>query len=231
MTNKTPTYNQTKEETSGFSFMHMMMLSNVFSSDGHSGGWNPEYGDMYNTYQQQAVDTLRSGGETANPDGTFNGGTSNLGGTYDSFLSHLELREGVRNTVYKDSLGKLTVGVGHLVLPEDGLKLGDTISDEQVQGFLEKDAQGAWNAALQQADELGVTDPKMVEALASVNYQLGTNWNKEFKNTWAAMKDGDWDKAATNVEQSLWNNQTPVRVDDFQAALRSQEKAPELALS
>ena len=39
-------------------------------------------------------------------------------------------REGRRNDVYKDSLGKLTVGIGHLVVPSDHLNFGERISDE-----------------------------------------------------------------------------------------------------
>lgn len=135
------------------------------------------------------------------------------------YLSHLRKREGYRNVVYRDSLGKPTVGVGHLVKPSDNLKVGDKISDDQVMAFLEKDSSHAFEAAQKQAAELGVTDPRFVIALGSVNYQLGTGWRKKFPSTWAEMKDGNFAKAADKLETSLWNKQTPVRVDDFQKAL------------
>lgn len=141
------------------------------------------------------------------------------GETWDKFTDHLLSREGYRNAVYKDSEGHLTVGVGHLVRPEDGLALGDTISDDQVHALLKNDAQDAYKAALRQAQELGITDEGMVVALGSVNFQLGTGWNREFSDTWAKMKEGDFEGAIANLEQSKWNSQTPIRVDDFQYAI------------
>jgi lysozyme len=41
--------------------------------------------------------------------------------------------------VYADPVGILTVGVGHVVLPADKLKLHDRISPEQSTAFLQKD--------------------------------------------------------------------------------------------
>ncbi len=47
--------------------------------------------------------------------------------------------EGVRYTVYRDVAGYPTVGIGHLVLPEDGLRVGDRITHEQAMRFLHQD--------------------------------------------------------------------------------------------
>lgn len=143
--------------------------------------------------------------------------------TWNTFIDHLVDREGVRTKVYKDSLGYPTVGVGHLVKPEDGLSVGDKISKEQVAELLRKDASWAYEAAQEQAAELGITNPKFVATLASVNYQLGEGWRKEFPNTWQKLKDGDYDGAARNVENSLWARQTPKRTGDFVSAIRDIE--------
>lgn len=51
----------------------------------------------------------------------------------------LEAREGIRLKVYLDTKGIPTVGVGHVVLPEDNLKVGDTITQDQVDIFFAKD--------------------------------------------------------------------------------------------
>ncbi len=148
--------------------------------------------------------------------------TCSGGGGWDMFLEHLKLREGVRNCVYRDSLGKPTVGVGHLVKPEDNLQVGDCISDAQVDAFLQQDAQWAWDAAQQQAEAAGVSDGCFIVALGSVNYQLGSGWRSKFPNTWNMIKNGQYCEAAAALEGTLWNRQTPVRVDDFQAALYQQ---------
>lgn len=140
---------------------------------------------------------------------------------WQEFIDHLILREGKRNTVYRDSLGKPTVGVGHLVRKQDNLKVGDTISDAQVREFLEQDAQKAFDAALKQATELGVQDSDFIIALGSVNFQLGTNWRSKFPNTWQHMVNGNFEQAIKNIEKSLWARQTPVRTKDFVQAIKN----------
>lgn len=137
----------------------------------------------------------------------------------ENWLNHLKDREGVRRDVYLDSRGKPTVGIGHLVQDVDQLREGDVISDDQVNSYLKEDSKLAWEAATKQARQLGRTDTDFIEALASVNYQLGTNWNQIHKNTWAKMVAGDWGGASKEAANSLWHSQTPIRVMDFQHAL------------
>jgi lysozyme len=130
-------------------------------------------------------------------------------------------REGRRNDVYKDSLGKLTVGIGHLVVPSDHLNFGERISDEQIDAFFEKDSAPAMQAARSQASAAGITDSAFIPYLASVNFQLGIGWTNTFPHTWKMIVDGKYEDAAKALDGTLWAEQTPVRVKDFQNALRS----------
>ncbi len=65
--------------------------------------------------------------------------TLKLQGFKRHFFRYLILREGVKNNVYKDSKGLLTVGIGHLVQPGDGLKFGQLISDDRIMQIFESD--------------------------------------------------------------------------------------------
>ena len=56
-----------------------------------------------------------------------------------TFKQALIEEEGVRYTVYRDVAGYPTVGVGHLILPEDDLQVGDRVDEAQVLRFLEHD--------------------------------------------------------------------------------------------
>ena len=56
-----------------------------------------------------------------------------------TFKQALIEEEGVRYTVYRDVAGYPTVGVGHLILPEDDLQVGDRVDEAQVLQFLEHD--------------------------------------------------------------------------------------------
>ena len=137
----------------------------------------------------------------------------------ERIIKHLKLREGKRLTVYKDSLGKLTVGVGHLVRPQDNLKLGDKITNERCNAFLEEDMATAFKAALDQAKEIGKHSDDFVLALTSVNFQLGTGWPEKFYSSYPKLVNGDWQGAIEGFKSSKWAKQTPVRVDDFVKAI------------
>jgi GH24 family phage-related lysozyme (muramidase) len=136
------------------------------------------------------------------------------------FEALMKLREGCRNDVYLDTLGKATVGIGHLVQAGDNLNVGDVITDAQVDAFFEQDGAKAMNAAQAQADEAGITDPTFMPYLASVNFQLGTNWTGTFPNTWGMIVNGQYSAAADALNGTIWDRQTPTRVQDFQGALR-----------
>lgn len=137
-------------------------------------------------------------------------------------LKHLKLREGWRQEVYLDSLGKPTAGLGHLLLKEEKAKykVGDRVPDSVLNAWAEKDAARAYHAAQGQAKQLGIAAPSFIAVLASVNFQLGTGWYKIHKNTWSLMQKKQWEQAAEAAQNSAWYRQTPVRVKDFQDGLR-----------
>ena len=132
--------------------------------------------------------------------------------------------EGQRLEVYLDSRGIPTVGVGHKVLPEDNLWVGDRITQAQSDALLRRDAERALDAARQQMTQAKITDSNFLNPLGSVNFQLGANWNQPpngFTRTWADVVRGDYDQAAAEAGQSRWATQTPIRVQQFQNALRA----------
>ena len=156
--------------------------------------------------------------------------------SFNRFISHLILREDDKNVgvrSHKDSLGFLTFGVGHRMTDEE-IEMypeGTEVPEEVRREALEKDSSKAWEAANNQAKELNVKDSEFIEALASVNFQLGTSWNKIHDETWKKLKRGDWEEAALEAargknpnSESLWFQQTPTRVKDFQKAIRNLKK-------
>jgi len=80
--------------------------------------------------------------------------------------------EGVRYTVYRDVAGYPTVGIGHLVRPEDGLGVGDRVSKEQVLDFLEQDLKTAEAAVVRLAGELPLYQYEF-DALVDLVYNVG----------------------------------------------------------
>lgn len=135
-------------------------------------------------------------------------------------LNLLKLREGWKTEVYLDTLDKPTVGMGHLLSEEESeaYPVGSTVPDDILERWASNDAQGAYNAASNQCRHLRVSGQEFVNALASVNFQLGTSWYLKFPKTWALMNTGQWAAAAKGIKNSLWYKETPVRVTDFISA-------------
>lgn len=124
------------------------------------------------------------------------------------------------NQVFVDTTGHPTVGVGHKVVPSDRLRVGDWIDDARREQLLHDDASKALAAARTQVTTARIADPSFAPSLGSVNFQLGDHWTKDFPKTWQLIQDGDYDGAADEAARSRWNAQSPVRVTDFQSALR-----------
>lgn len=142
----------------------------------------------------------------------------------------LEKEEGHPTKSYRDSLGNLTGGAGHLLTAAEAKKYpeGTEIPKQVRDQWFNKDTSKAFRAARKQAKELGLEDDDdFLARLTAVNFQVGVNWNKEFKNTWGKLKSGDWQGAATNLGKSKWAKQTPKRVQSFQKAIRSLEPREE----
>jgi lysozyme len=138
----------------------------------------------------------------------------------------LAAAEGRRRDVYLDSLGVPTVGVGHRVVPADGLEVGDVISEARIDALFRQDAARALAAARDQAAAAGVADPGFIAPLAAVNFQLGAGWTADFAKTWSLILAGDYAGAAEEAGRSKWRRQTPKRVAAFQQALRALPPKP-----
>ncbi len=146
-----------------------------------------------------------------------------IDGVPQAFVDHLKLREGFETEVYKDSLGKLTVGLGHLLVGEELVtyKEGDTVPMSKLTEWANANVKLAYSGAQAQASTLGITDADFIIALASVCFQLGNAWNDIHTKTWGYMILKQYENAATEAQNSQWHSQTPTRVEDFQAALRA----------
>ena len=127
-------------------------------------------------------------------------------------------REGCEYKVYKDSLGKLTGGIGHLILEEDNLKEGDSISDELIDKWFVKDIRTAKNKAIVQCQELDIHNEEILNIFISANYQLG-DFKKVFNTTFDLIKNKKYAKAILNIAISKWMQQTPIRAGDMISAI------------
>ena len=115
--------------------------------------------------------------------------------------------EGLRHSVYTDSLGYATIGVGRMV---DARKGGKITTEEAF--FLLRNDIAEREAFLLAAYPWysGLSDVRRAVIL-SMAFQLGTTGLAAFRNTLQAVAEGRFGDAADGILRSKWASQTPAR--------------------
>lgn len=120
---------------------------------------------------------------------------------------------------YHDSLGFLTVGVGHLIDERKGGKLPEPIIDALLD-FDIKSHQDELFKALPWALSL---DPVRQAVLIDMAFNLGVAGLLAFKETLRHFQNDSWEQAATAMLDSRWAKQVGRRADELAAMTRSGE--------
>jgi GH24 family phage-related lysozyme (muramidase) len=141
--------------------------------------------------------------------------------TFDKLLESVKKHEGYRNKVYLDTLGKRTVGVGHLCV-EDFWEDGKEYEEKFLMDILQKDLQGA----IDKAEDLIENCPSGGKANISDNakiliiemvFQLGGNGVSKFRKMWKALQENppNYFEASVQMMDSRWYKQTPNRAGEM----------------
>ena len=130
----------------------------------------------------------------------------------DRLLESVKKHEGYRNKVYLDTLGKRTVGVGHLCV-EDFWEDDKEYEEKFLMTILEHDLQTAIKGAKKLMEDHGCADidEQAEEILIEMVFQLGKNGVSKFKNMWKALAEKNYIGASYEMLDSRWAKQTPNR--------------------
>ena len=129
----------------------------------------------------------------------------------DRLLASVKKHEGYRNKVYLDTLGKRTVGVGHLCV-EDFWEDDKEYEEKFLMTILEHDLQTAIKGAKDLMSENGCMDMDEVaeEIIIEMIFQLGKTGVSKFKNMWKALSALEYSTAASEMLDSRWANKHPT---------------------
>ena len=129
----------------------------------------------------------------------------------DRVIDSLKQEEGFDGMPYEDTLGIPTIGYG-TKLP---------LTKEEAEMLLKHRLE-------EKILELSEKEPffldlpaKAQEVIANMAYQLGVGGVLKFKKMWAALKKGDYQKAADEMLDSKWAKQTPNRARRLAEIMRS----------
>jgi len=137
----------------------------------------------------------------------------------DALKARVQDHEGLRTSMYLDSLGKATVGIGHLVQAHERERFaeGVEIPMSEIIEIFEMDLnRAAAGADLLISECIGHDLPQHVgEVILEMVFQLGTQGVRNFKKMWKAMRVKDWKTAAAEMKDSRWHKQTPKRCESL----------------
>ena len=132
----------------------------------------------------------------------------------DRLKDSVKQHEGYRNKVYLDTLGKRTVGVGHLCV-EDFWEDDKEYDEKFLMEILQKDLQQAIRGARSLMEEHGCADidEKAEELLIEMVFQLGMTGVSKFRKMWDALSEKNYIGASYEMLDSRWAKQTPNRAN------------------
>lgn len=155
-----------------------------------------------------------------------------------SIEEQLKIDEGSRLTIYKDTEGKYTIGVGHLIsnnpnIPKtQAIALLDKELNRSTQGRITPSEQSYLFSKDLVAVQTGIAhsslysvyqglDPVRQSAIQNMCFQLGILGVSKFRKMWAALARQDYQTAYKEGLDSNWFKQTPNRARRVMETLRT----------
>ena len=133
---------------------------------------------------------------------------------YHNLKERIKSNEGFSSKPYKDQLGYLTIGYGHLILPNENILLKKQINKKELEEIFEKDFKKALSNFNNTFKPFTLNE-KESELLIEMIFQLGIKGCLKFKNLIKNIKKGNKHLVCFDMMDSLWYKQTPNRVKNL----------------
>ena len=141
---------------------------------------------------------------------------------YRELKKRIKKNEGFSLKPYKDQLGYLTIGYGHLILPNETHLLKNKTNKPQLNSIFDQDferALGDYNRFIKQKHH----NRKDKELLIEMTYQMGAKRVLKFKKLISNMQKNKKHLVCFEMMDSLWYTQTPNRVKNLIRAFLKNE--------
>ena len=141
---------------------------------------------------------------------------------YRELKKRIKKNEGFSLKPYKDQLGYLTIGYGHLILPNETYLLKNKTNKPQLNAIFDQDferALGDYKRFIKQKHH----NRKDKELLIEMTYQMGAKRVLKFKKLISNMQKNKKHLVCFEMMDSLWYTQTPNRVKNLIRAFLKNE--------
>ena len=127
------------------------------------------------------------------------------------FIKRIKKNEGFSLTPYKDQLGFLTIGYGHLILANEKYLTKKKVTKTTLEKIFIQDFTNAVKG-FEKHLKKNTSNEKEEELLIEMVFQLGITNVLKFKNLLSNMRKKNKHLVCFEMMNSLWYNQTPKRV-------------------
>tara|TARA_R110000803_G_scaffold54423_1_gene111139 strand:+ start:119 stop:532 length:414 start_codon:yes stop_codon:yes gene_type:complete len=134
-------------------------------------------------------------------------------------IEMLRKHEGVEKYAYKCTADKVTIGVGRNIDKSGGMGL----SDDEIDYLLSNDIKRVSAELIRAFPWYSELDEVRKDAMIDMCFNMGLPRLSKFKNSLAAMKNGDYDIAALEFLDSNWAKQVGSRSITITDMIRSGE--------
>lgn len=132
----------------------------------------------------------------------------------DKLRQEIAEDEGCKYEIYLDHLGLPTTGIGHLIVegdPEYGRPVGTEVTAERVRLLFELDIAVTMDDCKVLYPDFYDLPETCQHVIANMCFQLGRPRLSKFVGMKAGVDARDWQKAADEMVDSKWHNQTTNR--------------------
>ena len=141
---------------------------------------------------------------------------------YSRISVRIKQNEGYKNKAYKDQFGNLTIGYGHLILPNEKYFLKKKYSRKFLSGVFHNDLEKSI-FYFKKYYSTKKFPTNIQEVLIEMIFQLGIRGVLEFKKANKYLEKKLYYLAAFEMMNSRWYQQTSKRVDKLIALLLSHD--------
>ena len=133
---------------------------------------------------------------------------------YHKLIKRIKENEGFSTKPYKDQLGFLTIGYGHLILPNEKQLTKNQTNRSQLKKIFTKDFEAALRDYKKHLKQK-TYNIKYEELLIEMVFQLGIKKVLMFKKLLSNLKKNNKHLVCFEMMNSLWYTQTPNRVKNL----------------
>ena len=140
--------------------------------------------------------------------------------TIQDYQNFIKPHEGYSLTVYLDTTGNKSVGIGHKILPSDNIAY--KISPKTCESLFARDTAKALAIAKRVVPTFDKQPKNVKPVLCSMSFQMGESGVRKFKKMLEAASVGDYGLMSVEMLKSKWaREQTPERAKHHAQLVRN----------